>query len=104
MSTPWTVQPLKRNIQIPLTFYIPTLFPYRAGLFSKKQKKVSQFYVKGLHLYSAKHINLEKHKVWCRRPIKISLLLKLPVFVKAECSGPVGAENKHLGAALQTLL
>lgn len=57
-------------------------------------------YKKGCERY----ITLEDYKVWHLLEFKINPPLKLPGFVKAECSEPVGAENKHLVAVLQTLL
>lgn len=70
--------------------------------FVKKEKTVKSCVKRALCTLYKTYINLEGFKGWYL--LKINPLLKLPVFVKAECSGPVEAENKHLVAALQTLL
>lgn len=106
ISAPWSTQPLQRSTRTPLTLYTRMLFPYVPGFSPRAEhvKNPNSDYVKRAVCPLHQTPKCRGSKVGCLPAFKIKVLLKSPVFEKAEQSGPVEAESKHSEAALQTLL
>lgn len=104
--TPWTTPPSPRSVRTPLTLCTHMLFPCVPGFSPKAEhvKTPNSDYVKRAVGPLHQTPKCSGYKAGCLPAFKINVLLKSPVFAKAERSGPVEAESKHSEAALQTLL